>query len=123
MGEAGGERMPGQMIDRHQRLAAGQGQGLRRGQAHHHPADQARSGGGGDGIDLVQRHVGVRQRTLDQSIQYFHMGAGGDFRYHPAIGGVGFVLAEDLAGKDFPRTGRQAPNHRGGGFVATGFQA
>ena len=48
----------------------------------------------------------VAKRALDHAVQYFQMGAGGDFRHHAAIGRMRFGLAEDDIGQDFARTGR-----------------
>ena len=57
IGQPRGQRMARQMIDRDQRLARRQRQRLGGGQSHHHPADQAGTGRGGNGVDLGQRDV------------------------------------------------------------------
>ena len=49
-GQAGGDRVTLQVIDGDQRPAERQGHGLAEGEADHHPAHQARTGGGGDGV-------------------------------------------------------------------------
>jgi hypothetical protein len=51
------------------------------------------------------------------------MRPGGDFRHYAAIRRMRFILAEDDIGQDQAGAWRQPPNHGGGGFVATGFQA
>ena len=43
-----------EMIDRDQRLAARKSKALGGHQSDHHPADQARTGGGGDRVDIGQ---------------------------------------------------------------------
>jgi hypothetical protein len=40
-----------------------------RSQADHHAADQARAGGGGDRVDLGERHAGLGQHAFDQRDQ------------------------------------------------------
>jgi hypothetical protein len=61
-----------------------------RDQPDHHPADQPRPGGRGDGIDrrpARQPRIGQRGPSISGR-QPFGMGAGGDFGHHTAIGAV-----------------------------------
>ncbi len=51
------------------------------------------------------------------------MGAGGDFRHHAAEGRVLADLAEDDIGQNLRPAVVGAFDHRGGGFVAGGFDA
>ena len=88
------------MVDRDQRLAGGDRQALAREQRDHHPADQPGAGGGGDGIDFADRHVGFGQHLSDQAGQDVDMGAGGDFGHHPAERAMRVILADDRLGED-----------------------
>ncbi len=112
-----------QVIDRDQRLARAQRQGLGGGQSHHDAADQAGSGGDGDAVQFLQGNFGLVQCALNDVVQYFQMGARGDFGHHTAIGGMGFGLAEHDIGQDFARPRGTPAHHRRRGFVATGFNA
>ncbi len=51
-----------------------------------HAADQARPGGGGDAVDVVEPEAGLGQRRLDHAVEQRDMGARGDLRHHAAIG-------------------------------------
>ena len=103
--------------------AGAQGQRLGGGQTDHHPADQARSGRGGDAVHLAQGQPGIGQGPFDHRIQDFQMGAGRDFRHHPAIGRMGLGLAEDDVGQDLARAGGRPAHHRRRGFIAAGLDA
>src|SRR3546814_3830989 len=50
------------------------------GQADHHAADQAGSGGDGDGVEIGQGDPGGGQALGDQAVEMLDMGAAGDFR-------------------------------------------
>ena len=82
-------------------------------------ADKAGTGGGGDGIDLADAHVGLGQHLADESRQDLDMGAGGDFRNDPAERTVRLVLANDRLRQNLA-VGRY---QRGGTVVAGGFKA
>ncbi len=107
------------MVDRDQRLARRQRERLARYQPDHHPADQPRTGGGGDRIDLVERHPGFSQSGFGQWNQRLDMRARGDFRHHPAIGTMRGFLPRQFMRKDAPVRGDQSSR----GFVAGGFEA
>ncbi len=109
------------VIDCNQRLASRQRQRLGRRQPHHDAADQSRAGGGGDGIEVIQRcTLRRRQRLLYDAVQPLDMGAGRDLRHHAAIGAMGVELAEHDVGQDHARPGRSAPDDGAGRFVAAG---
>ena len=103
-------------------LPGAQRQRLGGGQSHHHAADQAGSRRGGDGVNLSQFQTGFFQGAFDHAIQYFQMGAGGDFRHHAAIRRMRFGLAENDVGQNFAGPGRKTAHHRRRGFIAAGFQ-
>ena len=106
------------MVDRDQRLAGGNRQSLAGEQGDHHPADQPRPGGGGDGIDLADRDIGLGQHLADQPGQDFDMGARGDFGHHPAERAMRLILPDHRLGEDLP----VAADQRRGAVVARGFE-
>ena len=107
------------MVDGDQRLAGGEAQPLAGEQRHHHPADQPRAGGSGDGVDLADGDVGLGQHLADEAGQDLDMGAGGDLRNDPAERAMRLVLADDRLGEDLAIAGDQ----RRGAVVAGGFEA
>jgi hypothetical protein len=94
--QAGRDGMTLQVVDRDQRQAARQGDRLARRQPDHHPAHQARPGGGRDPVEGVETQPGLGHGAADDGVDHLDMGARGDLRHHPAIGGV----VGDLAGDD-----------------------
>ena len=82
-------------------------------------AASTRPGGRGDHIDLIERHIRVRQRRFDQWRQGFHMGAGGDFRHDAAIGAVRLFLRGQPM-RQYSAVGRHQCRC---GFIAARFQA
>ena len=118
VGEARGERMRLEVIDCDQRLAERGGQRLAGGQPHQHAPDQPRTGGGGDGVDFAQLHAGLLGGAGDDAIEVRHMAAGGEFRHHPAIGGVLLELAAHHVGEDGATPAGIARDDRRGGLVA-----
>ena len=121
--EPGRDRVALQVVDGDERQAPGQGDGLAEGQADHHPADEARSGGSGDAAQVGEAEAGLRHRLGDDRIDDLDMGPGGDFRHHAAERGVGGDLAGDDVGQHLDPAGLIAAHHRGGGFVAAGLEA
>ena len=113
------ERMAFEMVDGDERLAGGEAEPLAGEQGDHHPTDQARAGGGGDGVDLANGDVGLGQHLADEAGQDLDMGAGSDFRHHPAERAVRLILADDRLGEDLAIAGHQ----RRGAVVARGFEA
>ncbi len=113
------QRMAFEMVDRDQRLARRQRQRLAGDEAHHHPADQPGSRGGGDRVDLRQRHPRLGQRGLDQRRQHLDMRARRDLGHDAAIGPVRRFLARQPVREH----GAVARHQRGGGLVAARFEA
>jgi hypothetical protein len=116
------DRVTLQMIDRHQRQAARQGRRLAEAEAHHHPADQTRSGRRGDPVQTVIAHVRLGHRAARHLGDHLDMAARRDLGHHPAIGRVIVDLAVNDRGQHLGPAGSQA-HHRGGRLVAAGFQA
>ncbi len=123
LGQARREGVALQMVHRHQRQAAGQGDRLARRKAHHHPAHQARPGGGGDSVQVREARASVGHGLADDGLDDLDVGAGGDLRHHPAIGGVGLDLARHHRGQHVWPAGLGQPDHRRGRLVAAGLDA
>ena len=92
--------MPFQMINREQRLVRREGKSLASEQRDHDSADQARSGGRGHGIDVVDRQFGVTQDLFDQRRQYLHVRPCRNFGNDAAIRLVRAVLAHNRLRKN-----------------------
>ena len=107
IGEARRKGMAFEMIDRDQGLSRGQSQPLARQQADHHPADQPRTGGCGNRVDLADLGPRLAQHLADQRRQDFDMGARGDFGDDPAERLVRRALPDHRLGKDAPVAGHQ----------------
>ena len=75
-------------------------------------------GGGGDGVDLADGHVGLVKHLPDQAGQYLDMRAGGDFGDDAAERAMGVVLADHRLGEDLPI----ASDQRRRAVVARGFK-
>ncbi len=116
--QARAQRMAFKVIDCDQRLVRRQRQPLADQQPDHHPADQPRAGGRGDGIDFANGDIGFVEHLADQAGEDFDMGAGGDFRHHAAERPVGVILPDHRLGEDLP----VASDQRGGAIVAGGFE-
>ena len=110
--------MPFEMIDGDEGFVGGQRDRLARGQPDHDAADQAGTGGGGDGVDVVERAARLVQRAADQMVERIDMGARGDFRHDAAIGRMFGDLAQDGVGQNVAAPGRIGLDDSGGGFVA-----
>ena len=118
VGQARGERVRFQMIDRDQRLAADQSDRLGRGQSDDHAADQSGSGGRRDPVDRVKALAGVGHRLGDDAIERLDMRARGDLRHHAAEGGMLVDLREHDIGQDLARPLVGPFDHGGRGLVA-----
>ncbi len=114
VGETGAQRMGFQMIDRHEGLAQAERHGLGRGQADDQAADQARAGRRGDPVDGLEAGAGVGEGLANRRIEQVDMGAGGDFRHHPAIGRMEIELRAHHIGQDLAAP-VDAPAHQGRG--------
>ena len=96
-----------EMIDGDQRLAGGERQPLAGEQGDHHSADQPRSGGRRDRVDVADGQLRFVEHPPDQVGQDLDVRARGDLRHHPAVGLVGAVLADDRLREDLPVAGDQ----------------
>ncbi len=92
---------------------------------HHDAADEARSAGGGDGVEIVETELRLGQRILDQAVDALEMGARGDLRHDAAEAAVLGLLAIDDVGQDAahgPGPGWRLDDGDGG-LVAARFDA
>jgi hypothetical protein len=103
-----------QMVDRDQRQATGSGNCLGRADPDQERPDQARPGGGGNGVDLVQRHPRLPQRRLDHRRGQLQVVTRRHLRHHSPEPLVGGGLGGDQVAED-PR----AVEDGGAGVVAT----
>ena len=92
--------MPLQVVDGKERFAERQSQGFGADYADHQPADQARPGGGGEGIDIPQSQAGFFQRRFDQVVQMLDMGTRRDLRHYPAVNFMFLELIVNGIGKN-----------------------
>src|SRR2546430_8002621 len=90
--EQPGEDMGGEVTDADHRQLARPGDRLPEVDAHQKAADQARPPGHSDTIDLLPAGARVLQRALDHRHQRLKVGARGNFRNDPAVGGVQRIL-------------------------------
>ena len=81
------------MVDAHHGDAPAEGQRLGRGDADQQRADQARSGGHGDGVRSPPADAGLVERPLDDGRDRLDVGAAGQLGHDPAEGGVQVDLA------------------------------
>ena len=107
VGQAGGQRVALEMIDRKQRLAGGERDRLGRGQADEDAADEAGAGGRGDRVDVGEAEARLAKRRGDDAVERLDMGARGDLGDDPAEGGMVGDLREHDVGQDAPPTRRR----------------
>jgi hypothetical protein len=112
-----------EVVDRHQRLAGRPRDRLGGHQPDDQPADQARPGGRGNRIDLVERHIGAGERFLDQPVQRLDMRARRDLRHDAAIGAVFVELRQHDVGEDFAAAVLMARDDGSRRLVAASFNA
>ncbi len=121
LAETDRDGMSFQMVDRDQRQPQRQRHGLAERQPDHHPADQARPGGGGDAVEIGEIDVGRGEGAAGDRLDRLDVGPRRDLRNHAAVGRMLLDLAAHDARQHRDRTiGRQA-HDGGGGFVAAGF--
>ena len=118
-GQANGQRMAFEMIDRQQRQAPRRRYRFRRGQSHHQPTNQPGTCCCRDGIDILKAETGLAQRLFDQRIEHLHMGPRRDFRNHAAKGAMLFELGPNDVGQYFAIAQPAPPNDRRRRLVAT----
>ena len=111
IGEARGQRMRFEMVDRHERLGGGERQRLAGGEPDDDAADQAGPGGGRDAVEIGEFHLRLGERPRDDRVDDLDMGARGDLRHHAAEGGMFGDLAQHLVRQDFAAAVRPAADH------------
>ena len=94
------QRMAFKMVYRVIGNAARGGDGLGGDGSDNHPADQPRSTGGGNAVDIRHGDTGMVQRCGYDGIDSVEMRPCGDFRHHPAMCGMNFHLRGYFAGKN-----------------------
>ena len=107
VGQPGGQRVAFEMVDRDQRQPMDEAEGLGGDEAHHQPADQPGPRRRRYGCEVTEAEAGLAHRRLDQQVQPFDMGAGGDLGHHAAIGSMQVELCGDRSGKDPAVRGHQ----------------
>ena len=117
VGQSSGKRVALEVVHRGQRLAQRQRHGFSKREPDHHPADQARPGGGRDPVEFRRADVRFGKRLGGDGFDNLDVGARRDLRNDSAEGGVTFDLAGDDRGEYVGATIRQ-PHHGRGGFVA-----
>ncbi len=122
VGQAHGQRMALQMVDREKGLAAGRRHGLGGHHADEDPADQAGSRRRRDAVDPVQRQARILQGTLDQPVEVVEMAARRDLRHHAAVGAVLVQLRQHEVGQN-PAPCPVGLDAGGSGLIARGFNA
>ena len=118
IGQSRGEGMAFEVVDGEQRFARSPGERFCAGQPDDQAPDQARPGGGGDGINLCQLQPCIVQCGGDDPVEGFDMGARCDLRHDAAECGVFLDLRQDDAGAYFSCAIRIAMYHRSSGFIA-----
>ncbi len=107
------------MIDGDERQVFGEGQRLGGHHADHDAPDQTGPTGGGDGGEVAEFQAGIPHRLVNDLIDGFDVCTGGDLGDDAAVGTVGIELRQNHVGKDSPLP----VDERGGGLIATGFDA
>lgn len=113
------QRMPFEMVDRDQRLVGGMGERLAGHQPHHDPANEAWSGGRGDGIDVSKRNPRIGQHSGNNWRKPINVRARRDFGHDTPERAMLGLLACDAVRQNPPI----AIDKRGCGFVAARFKA
>ena len=80
-----GRDMPPDMVNRNERHAEAVRRRLRKIYAHQHRTDQPRRIGHSDGVDLLPRHGGARERLICQRVNCLNMFARGQLRHNAAV--------------------------------------
>ena len=123
IGQARGQRMGLEMVDRDQGGAVHQCQRLGGGQSDDYSTDQAGPRGGGNPVERVESALRFGHGLRDEEIQHLDMGAGGDLRHH-ATKGCMLVGLRQHDVRQYPSASvRIALHDRGCGLVTGGFDA
>ena len=112
-----------QVVHGHQGQAPGQGHGLAKGEAHHHPADQARTRRGRHARDLLPTDPGTGHGLGGDAINGLDMGPGGDLRNHATEGRMLLRLQANHGGQHANLARRRQPHDRRSGLVAARLDA
>ncbi len=118
VGEARGQRVRLEMIDRDQRLLGDQRDRLGGGEPDDDAADQPGPGGDRDAVELAERQPGIVHRLGDDHVERLDMGARRDLRHHAAEGRVLVDLRQHDIGQNLARPGLEPLDHRRRGLVA-----
>src|SRR5690606_25414204 len=119
--QARGQRVSGEMVDAEKRKPGRGRHSLGAHNAGEHTADQARSGGHGNAVDVSERDSCIRQGLLGAKVDLLDMGAGRDFRHDAAERRVKVSLPGDHRRQDRALAARQADDRRSG-VVAARFE-
>jgi hydroxymethylbilane synthase len=119
-GQPRGEGMALEMIDRNERQAGRQSDGLGRAHANEHARKQPRSGGCCDAVEIRNPALCLRESTGDQSVQVGNMGPGGNFGNDATVRRMLGQLREHAIGQDAAAAYRGAADNGGGSLVAGG---
>ncbi len=112
-----------QVVDGDHRLAERQAQCFGGDKADDETADQARPGGGGDGVEVVECDAGRAHGFADERVQAFDVGARGDLRHDAAEGAVLLPLRAHDARQDLAAAIRTAAHDGRGRFVTARLDA
>jgi hypothetical protein len=107
------------VVDGVERLFADKGDGAGGESADEQAAEQARTGGDGNAVDVVPSGAGFSQGVVDYGQNDLDMAARGNFGHDAAV----LFVQIDLAGDDIRERVAAVFDHRGRGFVAGGFEA
>ncbi len=122
IGEPRRQGVAGEVIDAHQRQACRRSDPLGAHDAGENPADQARTGCHGDGVDLGETDPRLSERLFHANVDFFGMGPRRNLGDDAAIGLVQRGLAKDDRGKHLGPI-LPTPHHRRGGIIAARFDA
>ncbi len=107
-----------EVVDGIQRALERHGERLRRTDADHEGAREARAGGHRDRIDVAQRHLRLGERGPDRRLQRLEVRSRGDLGHDAAVAGVLIHRARDRIGEE-----RAAPDDPDAGLVAARLDA
>ena len=123
IGQPGGQRVPRQMVHRHQRQPPRRCEPPRQHDARQHPADQSRSRCHCNRIKPVKPDPGSRKGFFHHSVQPLCMGPRRDFGHNAAECLMQAGLPQHLRRQNLWRRPRHQPHHRRCCIVAARFDA
>ena len=89
----------------------------------HDPADQARSAGRSDGVEIRPRDAALSDGLGNDRVGNVCMGARGNLRHNPAIGGVFLDLRVNDFRQNFDLSVGFPAQHGSRSFIAAGFDS